>query len=170
MGKTAIILGASGLTGSILLNKLLKDERYNTIKLFSRKKIDYGIPVAAATLAKENKITTFLVVSALGANVKSAIFYNKTKGEMEFEVLQQNITNTYILQPSIISGNRKETRIGEKIGLILFKLFQPLFFEKLKKYSITKANDIALSMISLANSTATAVQIITSDKRNFKKL
>ena len=212
MGKTAIILGASGLTGSILLNKLLKDGRYSTIKLFSRKKIDglpskavqyvgnlfelesfksdfigdevyccigtttketpdkkiykaidIGIPTSAAQLAKENNIHTFLVVSSLGANAKSSIFYNKTKGEMEQAVLSKNILHTYILQPSIIGGNRDETRIGERIGLVLFKLFQPLFFGKLKKYSITEADNIALAMINLANSTST-VQIITSDQ------
>ena len=40
MKKTAIILGATGLTGSILLEKLINDDRYKTIKLFSRKEID----------------------------------------------------------------------------------------------------------------------------------
>ena len=43
MGKIAIILGATGLTGSILLKKLIKDQRYKIIKLFSRKKIE-GLP------------------------------------------------------------------------------------------------------------------------------
>ena len=210
MGKTAIIIGASGLTGSILLEKILIDDRYETIKLFSRKKIeglplkviqhtgnllelerfkveftgdevyccigtttkktpdktiykaiDYGIPVATAKLSKENSIKTFVVVSALGANAKSSIFYNKTKGEMERDVLAQNIVNTYILQPSIIEGNRKEQRIGEKIGLVLFKIFQPFFFGKLKKYQITEAENIAQTMINLANSTSTK-KIITS--------
>ena len=210
MGKTAIIIGASGLTGSILLEKILIDDRYETIKLFSRKKIeglplkviqhtgnllelerfkveftgdevyccigtttkktpdktiykaiDYGIPVATAKLSKENSIKTFVVVSALGANAKSSIFYNKTKGEMERDVLAQNIVNTYILQPSIIEGNRKEQRIGEKIGLVLFKIIQPFFFGKLKKYRITEAEHIAQTMINLANSTSTK-KIITS--------
>ena len=210
MGKTAIILGATGLTGSIVLDKLLKDNRYKTIKLFSRKKIeglpskviqhtgnlleldrfktdfvadevyccigttakktpnktiykaiDFGIPVAAAKLSKENKINTFLVVSALGANIASSIFYNKTKGEMEQAVLSEKIEKTYILQPSIIGGNRKEQRIGEKIGLVLFKIFQPLFFGKLKKYKITEAESIAQTMINLANSTSRK-KIITS--------
>jgi len=212
MGKTAIILGATGLTGSILLEKLLKDNRYETIKLFSRKElknmpskvtqhvgnlfelenfkndfiadevfccigttakktpdnviykqIDYGIPVNAAKLSKLNNINTFLVVSALGANAKSSIFYNKTKGEMENDVLAQNIPNTYILQPSIIGGNRKEQRIGEKIGLVLFKLFQPFFFGKLKKYQLIEAETIAQSMLNLANSKAINEKIITSD-------
>lgn len=210
MGKTAIILGATGLTGGILLQKLIEDKRYTTVKLFSRNKIeglpikvkqfignllelenfkkdfiadevfccigttakktpdktvykaiDYGIPVAAAKLSKENGINTFLVVSALGANANSSVFYNKTKGEMEQAVLSKKIKNTYILQPSIIEGDRKETRIGEKIGLVLFKIFQPLFFGKLKKYQITEAEHIAQTMINLANSTSVK-KIITS--------
>ena len=218
MKKTAIILGATGLTGSILLEKLLDDNRYKTIKLFSRKeidglpskvkqfvgdilelekfkkdfianevfccigttakktpdkilykKIDFGIPVTAAKLSKANGIPTFLVVSALGANATSSIFYNKTKGKMEQAVLLEKIEKTHILQPSIIGGNRKEQRIGEKIGLAVFKLFQPLFFGKLKKYRITEAEDIAQAMIILANSTATK-KIITSDQitKNYK--
>mgnify|MGYP000884790601 FL=1 len=212
MKKTAIIIGASGLTGNLLLQLLINDQRYETIKLFGRKKIeglpskvkqytgnlfelenfkteftanevyccigttakktpdksvykaiDYGIPVNAAKLAKENNINTFVVVSALGANADSSIFYSKTKGEMERDVLQQNIKNTYILQPSIIGGNRKETRIGEKIGLVIFKLFQPFFIGKLKKYSSTEAEDIAQAMINLANSTSIKTKI-TSDQ------
>jgi uncharacterized protein YbjT (DUF2867 family) len=212
MGKTAIILGASGLTGSILLNKLLDDKRYTAIKLFSRKRIeglpskvnqyfgnlfdlksfkedftgdevyccigttakktpnktvyrsiDYGIPVAAAKLSKKNGIKTFLVVSALGANGKSNIFYNRTKGEMERDVVLEKIEKTYILQPSIIGGERKEQRIGEKIGLVVFKLLQPLFVGKLKKYRITEAEHIAQALINLANSDSTT-HIITSEK------
>ena len=84
------------------------------------KNIDFGIPTKAAQLAKENNIATFLVISAMGANAKSAIFYNKTKGQMELEVLSKNIANTYILRPSIIGGNRKESRIFEKIGILDF--------------------------------------------------
>jgi uncharacterized protein YbjT (DUF2867 family) len=213
MEKTAIILGASGLTGSILLENLLKDNRYKTIKLFSRKKIeglpskviqyvgnilelahfqkeftadevfccigttakktpdktvykqiDYGIPVTAAKLSKANNINTFLVVSAIGANADSGIFYNKTKGEMERDVLAQHIANTYILQPSIIGGNRKETRIGEKIGLAFFKIIQPLFIGKLKKYKITEAQDIANAMVKLANANISTKTIITSNR------
>ena len=212
MGKTAIILGATGLTGSMLLELLIKDNRYKNIISFSRKElknmptkvtqhlgnllelenfkkdfiadevfccigttakktpdkklykaIDYGIAVNAAKLSKANNINTFLVVSALGANANSSIFYNKTKGEMQRDVLAQNIPNTYILQPSIIGGNRKETRIGEKIGLGVFKLFQPLLIGKLKKYRMIEAETIAQSMLNLANSKAIKEKIIRSD-------
>jgi hypothetical protein len=111
------------------------------------KAIDYGIPVAAATLA----------------NTKSSVFYSKTKGEMERDVFSKKIEYTYILQPSIIEGNRIEQRLGEKIGLLVFKILQPLFFGKLKKYKITEAKHIAQAMINLASSSSQEI-IITSNK------
>lgn len=211
MNKTAIILGASGLTGSYVLDKLIKDDRYETIKLFSRskieglpkkveqftgnlleldqfkkdftadevyccigttasktpnkkryKQIDYGIPVNAAMLSKENSIHTFLVISAMGANKSSNVFYNKTKGQMEHDVLKNKIINTYILRPSLIGGNRNEKRTLEKIGLILFKAVQPLLVGKLKKYQVINAESIAKAMINLANHKTDSKQIITS--------
>lgn len=212
MGKTAIILGASGLTGQELLRKLIIDERYQTIKLFSRKKtentsskvieivgnlltlenfkedfnadevfvcigttakktpdkimyknIDFGIPASASKLAKENHIPTFIVVSAMGANAKSSVFYNKTKGEMEQAVLSEKIKHTYILRPSIIDGNRNENRPMEKIGIAIFKLLQPLMVGKLKKYRLIEAETIAKAMMHLANEKP-EIQIIESDK------
>ena len=215
--KTAIILGASGLTGSIILQMLIEDDRYKTIKLFSRskieglpnkvtqfigdllnlhhfkssfngdelcffigttvkktpneslyKKIDYGIPVAAAKLSKENNILTFLVISAIGANVKSAVFYNRTKGEMEQAVLQQDLKHTYILRPSLIDGERKEHRFLEKMALNIFKILQPLFIGKLKNYSMIKAKTIAKAMINLANKKYSSEPIIYSN--DIKKL
>jgi len=217
MKKTAIILGATGLTGNHILHKLIEDKNYETIKLFSRskidglpkkvkqfigdildlaqfkanftadevyccigttakktpdktlyKKIDYGIPFAAAKLSKENNIATFLVVSAMGANAQSTVFYNKTKGEMERDVLKQNIINTFILRPSLIGGERKESRILEKIGLVVIKIIQPLFIGKLKEYKIIDAENIAQAMINLANTKNNAGVIITSN--DIKKL
>ena len=217
MKKTAILLGATGLTGNILLHKLLEDTRYDTIKLFSRtkikglpnkvtqfvgdllnleqfkedfkgdevyccigttakktpdkelyKQIDYGIPVAAAKLSKENNITTFLVISAMGANKESSVFYNRTKGEMEHDVLEQNIIHTYILRPSLIGGERKERRIVEKVSLVVFKIIQPLFIGNFKQYKIINPESIAQAMLNLANRTSNAEVIITSD--DIKKL
>jgi len=217
--KTAIILGATGLTGSILLQKLMEDDRYESIKLFSRskieglpnkvtqfigdlleleqfkadfiadevfccigttakktpdktlyKQIDFGIPVTASKLSKENNISTFLVISAMGANSKSSVFYNRTKGEMEQNVLQQDIKNTFVLRPSIIGGERNEQRILEKLGLGIFKILQPLFIGKFKEYSIINADTIAEAMVNLANNTNNTEVIITSNEiKNLSK-
>ncbi len=210
--KTAIILGATGLTGGLFLNKLLNDERYDQIIVFSRKstgikhkkiteyqgniinldsfekefyadevyccigttakktpdkslykKIDIGIPVTAAKLCKKNKIDTFIVMSSLGANSKSTVFYNKIKGVMEEEVLKEGIPFTYILRPSIILGNRNENRLGEDMGKIMMRFFQFLMIGKIRKYRPIEANKIARTMIYLANA-KTDLQIIESDR------
>ncbi len=210
--KTAIILGATGLTGNILLNKLIGDNRYRNIKIFSRsplrlenskateilcdlmdvdsykdnfygdevfccigtttkktpdkelyKKIDYGIPVGAAKLCKQNGIDTFVVMSSLGAGVKSKVFYSRTKGEMEDVVLGQNIKNTYILRPSMIGGGRNDFRIAEKIGSILMKVLNPLFVGSMRKYRVINAETIANAMVEIANNRIDK-QIILSDK------
>lgn len=201
MSKSAIILGATGLTGGFLLKSLLKDERYGQIVLFSRNtcgikdpkltehlidlfqldqykdqfiadevfccigttksktsdkdiysKIDYGIPVAAASLCKENSIKTFVVISALGAKKKSKIFYNRIKGKMEAAVLGCGIKNTYILQPALITGEREERRIGESIMKFLMSLMKPLFrFGELKRYRPIHPQTIANCMIWVVN-------------------
>ncbi len=207
--KTAIILGATGLTGSILLEKLLKDDSFKKIKLFSRsfvnkkspkieehlidmfqlqnhceaftadvifccigttkaktpdketyKKIDYGIPVTAAKLAKQNGIETFIVISAMGAAENSSIFYNKTKGEMERDVLKENIKNTYILQPSLIVGDRNENRFGEKMATFFMKTFGFLIPEK---YKMIKAETIAEAMVVLAKEGFSKQQIASEE-------
>lgn len=213
MKKTAIILGATGLTGSLLLNKLVQDESYASIKLFSRKStgisspkikefigdvlhlddfkedfmadvvfccigttaaktkdralykaIDMGIPTKAAQLCKLNSIPVFIVVSAMGANASSSIFYNRTKGQMEEAVLSQQIPVTHILRPSLIIGNRPENRIGEKVAAWMMKILNPLFVGKLKKYRSINAESIATAMLLLAKTKSKIPVIVESDK------
>ena len=209
MQKTAIILGATGLTGSLVLEQLLSDANYGTIKLFSRtptdishpkvkeyignllvledfkedltgdelyicigttkkktpnqeqyRKIDLGIPAQAVEICKNNGISKVAVVSAIGANAKSSITYNKIKGEMEHAVLTAKIEHTYILRPSFIAGNRQEHRAGEELGIAVFKCLK--FFIP-KKYRAVEARAIALKMIELCNSKAPS-KIIESNE------
>ena len=209
--KSAIILGATGLTGSILLKKLLQDDRYAKIILFSRKtvgfehpkmeehlidlfelenhqekfradevfccigstqkktpqkkvyrQVDYGIPVKAAKLCKNNNIATFVVVSALGANSSSKFFYNRIKGEMERDVSKQNIKNTYFLRPSLIGGERKEKRPFEFFWKQLMKTTDFLMFGPMKKFRSIHPEKIAKTMVRVANQ-AYAKTVIKSD-------
>ena len=196
--KTAIVLGATGLTGSYLLDILLDHPAYSKVKVYSRRpmdkshdklevvicdllaldqvenfkadhvfccigttakktpdqdlyyKIDFGIPVAAAKLAKKNGSSTYAVVSAIGADPKSSIFYTRTKGEMEEAVLAQDIPHTYVMQPAIIGGPRREFRLGERLGLFFFGLVSPLMIGSLRKYRVIPAERIAKAMVHLA--------------------
>ncbi len=206
--KTAIILGATGLTGGTLLQKLLDDDRYSKIKLFSRsstgvkngkieehlidlfelekyanefqadevyccigttksktpdedtyRKIDHGIPVSAAKLARKNEIPKFLVISALGADAESKFFYNRTKGEMERDVLKEGPSQTYIFRPSLITGNRKEKRPFEALGKKVMKVADHLLVGLLKKYQSIHPDAIAEAMIYVANNPYSVTKI-----------
>lgn len=210
--KTAIILGATGLTGGVLLQKLLADKKYKKIKLFSRnpvgykhpkiveylvdmlqlelhredfiadqvfccigttksktpdkekyKAIDFGIPVAAADLCEQNNIHCFMVMSALGANPNSTIFYSKVKGEMEKEVLKREIRSTYLFQPSLISGERNEKRAGEGIAKKVMKVIDPLLVGPLEKYRSISPEEIADAMIFVANNHYKQVRIKSNE-------
>ncbi|NCO62339.1 MAG: NAD-dependent epimerase/dehydratase family protein [Flavobacteriales bacterium] len=212
MAKTAIIIGATGLTGSTLLQDLLVDDRYDCIKLFSRSsceithpkieehlidvfelekheneftadevfccvgttkaktpdeamylKIDYGIPVTLARLCVKKNINTLVVISALGANKTSKLFYNRTKGRMEESVLKENIKNTYILQPSLITGDRAEKRFGEKMAKIFMSVLNPVLIGGLKKYRSIHPKSIVKAMIWLANNSYKSGRIPSDD-------
>lgn len=126
-------------------------------------KIDYGIPVTAAKLAKQNNIPTFLVISAIGANKNSSIFYNHTKGEMEEAVISQNIPKTHILEPSLIVANRRESRFMENVATGFMRLINPFLFGKAVKYKSIKAQTIAKALVWLANNPYPEI-IVPSDK------
>lgn len=126
-------------------------------------KIDYGIPVAAAKLTKQNNIPAFLVISAIGANKNSSVFYNRTKGEMEEAVMSLNIPKTHILEPSLIVASQKESRFVENVAAGFMWLINPLLFGKAVKYKSIKAQTIARALIWLANNPYPEV-IVTSDK------
>ncbi len=195
MQKTAIILGATGLTGSYLLELLLNSHDYKKVKIFTRRTIgkthpkleeivcdvlkleeqsdqftadevfvcigttkaktpdkqlyyaiDYSIPTISAKLAEQNKISTFSVISAIGANAQSSVFYSRTKGEMERDILKCDIPNILIYRPSLIYGNRKDKRLGEKIGAFLIKSLQFLLIGKWKKYRAIRGEDLAKAL------------------------
>lgn len=115
-------------------------------------KIDYGIPVEAARLARRNNTPRFVVISALGANPDSKVLYNRLKGKMEQEVLAEKIPHTYILRPSLISGKREDKRLGENMGITFMSItFMSIFnFLIPKKYKIIQSETIAKAMWKLA--------------------
>lgn len=124
------------------------------------KKIDYGIPVAAATLAKRNGVSLFIVISSMGSDAASTTFYNKVKGEMERDVLAEKVKNTYIFQPSLLGGARTEKRFGERMAQFFMGTFNFLIP---KQYQIIEPETIARAMINVAE-TGYEKQQIPSDK------
>ena len=114
-------------------------------------RIELNIPKQVAQIAKSNNIKSYFFVSSGYANSKSSGDYLKYKGLVEEEILSLGFSKTGILRPSFILGNRKELRLGEKIGIIIFKLLNPLFVGPLRKMRSIHSETIAKAMIKLAN-------------------
>ena len=125
-----------------------------TIKIAKTKeafeKVDLDYPLKIASLQHKAGSKQFLVVSAMGANATSSIFYSRTKGLMEKGLTKIGFESLYIFRPSFIVGDRKEKRMGEKIGIIISTILSPLMIGPLKKYKPVTAADIALNMIKYA--------------------
>ncbi|MFN3299097.1 MAG: hypothetical protein ACK41Z_02785 [Sediminibacterium sp.] len=206
--RKALILGASGLTGSYLLEILLESDFYSQVTIYVRKPlgrshpklveqlvnfatieswtnaddvycclgatiktvktreaftlVDLYAPLHIAKLQLSAGSKRFLVVSAAGANPKSSVFYNKTKGRLEEALKQLNYSSIYIFQPSFILGPRKESRWLEEIGIFFALKAIPIMKGRFKKYIPVHAKAIARSMAYFATHSKTGIHIIPS--------
>ena len=115
------------------------------------RRIEYNIPVEIAKIAKSNSIKSFLYVSSGFADPKSSGAYLKNKGDVEEELKSLNFLKLGIMRPSFLIGDRKEKRIGEKIGIFIFKLISPFFLGPLKKMKPINSEKVAKAMIKIAN-------------------
>jgi uncharacterized protein YbjT (DUF2867 family) len=114
------------------------------------RRIEYNIPVEVAQIAKLNLVNSFLYVSSGFADPKNSGAYLRNKGEVEEELKKLNFPKLGIMRPSILLGNRKENRIGEKIGIFVMKMFSPLFLGGLKKTKPIHSEKVAKAMLIVA--------------------
>lgn len=88
--------------------------------------VDKELVVALGRWAKDNGVPVMSVVSAIGADAGSRVFYNRVKGEMEAAMKAIGIPTLHLFQPSILTGPRKEVRVGERIGIVVARLLSPV--------------------------------------------
>jgi uncharacterized protein YbjT (DUF2867 family) len=205
----ALIIGASGLVGSALLEQLLADDNISKVTVVLRRplaidhpklttvlfdfqnypstfsmdadavfccvgttikkagnqanfrKVDYDIPVYFGKQSAENTIQTFCLVSSMGADAHSAVFYNKVKGEVEDYIATQNISKIGIFRPSLLLGDRNEYRFGEKFATIAMKTFDFLIP---KKYKAIHVSEVAKAMIVFAKKLQPGKLVFESDQ------
>jgi uncharacterized protein YbjT (DUF2867 family) len=111
------------------------------------KKVDLDLPIRIAQIVADLKIPKFMLVSSVGASSKSNNFYLKIKGEVEAFTKQLPIQQVGIFQPSLLLGNRKEFRLGERIAQVVMPLFNFLMPDK---YKAIEASDVAKAMLGFA--------------------
>ena len=115
------------------------------------KRVELEIPKQVAQIAKSNLVNSFVFVSSGYADPKSSGDYLKFKGLVEEELKRLNFSKLGIMRPSFLLGNRQEKRVGEKIGIFVFKLLSPLFLGPLKKMNPIHSVTVAKAMVKIAN-------------------
>ncbi len=209
--RTAVLAGATGLTGGYCLNALLEDERYGTVTVLVRRpmtlahpklrqvvidfdrlaeyaehirgddlfcclgttikkagspeafsRVDLDYPKELARIASANGVSNFLVISALEAHSNSKILYGRVKGQMEEAVSQYDFEGLFIFRPSLLIGEREESRLAEGFGLKLYSFMPFLFSGPLKRIRPIVAEAVAGAMITVANASLSGQHVFLS--------
>jgi uncharacterized protein YbjT (DUF2867 family) len=113
------------------------------------RRVELEVPKQIAQIAKSNSVNSFVFISSGYADPKSSGDYLKFKGEVEEELKRLNFPKLGIMRPSFLLGDRKEKRVGEKIGIFVFKLLSPLFLGPLKKMKPIHSATVAKAMIAI---------------------
>jgi len=128
------------------------------------RKVDFTYPVEIAKIAAQNGVEKFLIITALGANPNSSVFYNRVKGEVEVAVTKLPLKVIHIFRPSLLLGKREERRMGEKIGEPLLKALKIFLFGPFRKYRAIEATIVAAAMIQVAKQNLQGINIFESDQ------
>lgn len=128
------------------------------------RKVDYAYPLQLASAALKQGAEQYLLVTALGADKNSKIFYNRIKGETEVAVARLPFRALHIFRPSLLLGHRKETRTGEGIAQFASRFLSFLMVGPLKKYRPISAETVARGMYEIARREVSGIYIFESDK------
>lgn len=127
-------------------------------------RVDYHYPLALARWAQLHGAQQFLMVSALGANPASRVFYNRVKGQAEASIQALSLARTVFARPSLLLGARPEHRFAESLGQALTPLFRFLLHGPLKKYRPIQAEHVAHALHTLAQEDVPGLHIVESDR------
>jgi uncharacterized protein YbjT (DUF2867 family) len=117
--------------------------------------VDHDYPINAAKLALAHGARQYLLVSALGANPRSRVFYNRVKGEVEQDLIALGYSGVTIARPSVLDGKRDELRLGEEIALRLGWLLPP-------RVKPIDARAVARALVDSARERAPGVHVLES--------
>ncbi|MBE7439768.1 MAG: oxidoreductase [Spirochaetales bacterium] len=126
--------------------------------------VDLNLPLEFARAAQRLGGRRFFIVTAMGADKNSSIFYNRTKGELEEELSKLNFQELHIFRPSLLLGQRQEFRLGERLAGSLLSELSLVFQGPLKKYKPIQARSVARAMLVAASrGSSTSPTIYRSD-------
>ena len=127
------------------------------------RQVDFTYVVELARMAARHRAARFLVVSALGADPQSRIFYNRVKGEMETAV-RRELADVHVFRPSLLTGERGESRPAERAGITLFGALAVLLVGPLRRYRPVAAEAVARAMVRVALERTPGPRVYLSDE------
>jgi uncharacterized protein YbjT (DUF2867 family) len=179
---TALVIGATGATGSELVKQLIEDNQYSSVVVFSRRplnfahtkltchivdfdqpaswahlvkgdvlfsalattlkqagsqkeqyKIDFTYQYQTAATAAANGVAKYVLVSAMGANANSWLFYPRIKGELDKAVAALPFNHIHIFRPGFLLRQPDKIRPMEKLGIAIIQFFNRLGLFKSQK-------------------------------------
>lgn len=202
-----LLVGASGLVGSHVLQRALVDERVSEVVAPSRcvlishpkltvplidfdnlptdapwwqvdavictlgttmkragsqaafRRVDHAYPLAVAKRVRQQGAPTYVLNSAVGADVESRFFYNRVKGELERDLAACGFDSLTLVRPGLISGLRQEFRAGERAAECVLKLLGPLLPRRMR---VNPADSIARALLEAAIEARAGVNTVDS--------
>ncbi len=125
------------------------------------RKVDFAYVEALARVAARAGAKQFLLVSAIGANAKSRVFYSRVKGETEAAVQAVGFAGTHIFRPSMLLGERAESRILERVGTPLMRAVAFAMVGPLRRARPIAAADVAAAMVKAAKKARPGAHVYT---------
>lgn len=123
-------------------------------------RVDYDYPLAVAKLARQHGTPSFVLNSAIGADVSSRFYYNQVKGKLERDLAGVGFTSLTYVRPGLIGGHRLESRSGERSMVFALTLFGPMLPQR---WRVNPAPKIAQALLDAALNAPPGVQVVTSD-------
>lgn len=125
------------------------------------RRVDHDYPLRIARLGLERGAGHFLLVSAIGADARSRVFYNRVKGEVERDVRALGYPSLTIVRPSLLLGERRELRVGEELGKVLGRALGWLLPGR---YRPVRAGAVARVLVDAARDGQPGERIVESDE------
>jgi uncharacterized protein YbjT (DUF2867 family) len=124
------------------------------------RKVDHDYPLALARVALEAGARRFVIVTAVGASARSAVFYNRVKGEVEAALAPMPFpAGVHVLRPSMLLGERGESRPGEAVGAAALRATRFLFAGPFARYRAIEAEAVARAMLAAARRDAPGLHV-----------
>jgi uncharacterized protein YbjT (DUF2867 family) len=127
------------------------------------RRVDFDGVVAFARRAARASARHFVLVSSVGADPSSSNFYLRVKGETERAVAQVGFRGVSVLRPSLLIGQRAESRPAEAVARAVVPLANPLLVGPLRRYRAISADDVGAAMVGAALRDEAGVRVLEYD-------